>query len=169
MCVHKYLRRCKEDGAFCGAQWQDKKKSTQMEAHMTFHLNIINMKVVKYWDPPSLEILKTQLETALKTCSSWPWREQGTWTRWSPKVPSNINCSLILWHPVMPCSLNSPSILIIQTRNEKKIKKEKSLSADPINRAHCAFFKRSYWPWAFIDQVAHSSNELFFKVYILII
>lgn len=44
-----------------------------------------------------LQILKMQLDEVLSTCSSWPFFEQGAWTRWSTEVFSNISHSVILW------------------------------------------------------------------------
>lgn len=48
-------------------------------------------------DSPSYQMLKTQLDKVLSTCSRWPFFEQGGWTRWSPEVPSNFNHLVILW------------------------------------------------------------------------
>lgn len=73
-----------------------------------FHLNThkhrrkINVRVVQHWNrlpreavkSPSVEILKTWLDMVLRSLLCL---NQGSWTRQSQDVSSNINDSVILW------------------------------------------------------------------------
>lgn len=70
--------------------------------------NFLTIRVIEHWkrlprgavQPPSLEmhILKTQLDTDLSNLLKLTllWRERSK-TRQSPKVPSNLSCSVMLW------------------------------------------------------------------------
>lgn len=74
--------------------------------HGRFPLNIgkhfFTVKVTDYWhglsteviEALSLEILKSHLDVVL--CNQVALLGKGSWTRWAPKVPANLNSSLFL-------------------------------------------------------------------------
>ena len=81
----------------------------------------LTVRVVRRWHrlprevvgAPSLGTLKVSLDRALSTWSSCRYPQQGCWTEWHWRVPSNSNDSMILWSQI-PCSVqdSSPSLCI---------------------------------------------------------
>lgn len=112
-----------------GAQWHDKRKWAQTEIQkiqlkkkQQKNTNFFTVRVGKHWktlprklvESPFLEILKTQLVTKpWATCYSWSCFEQGSWSRLSSEVPSNVIHPVKLW--ICKCNLK---VQMIKVKNK---------------------------------------------------